>query len=135
MNVAFATSPTEGLLESETRTAVSSPPPDSTGTVQSASPLPAAPAGAPAGEPSAQEAAASPARGTRLAISKTGPARAQGGKTGLYRITVRNRGQVAARNVIVADALPAGASLAQEPAELRRARKDLARANSRASLA
>jgi uncharacterized repeat protein (TIGR01451 family) len=51
-----------------------------------------------------------------LAISKTGPARAQAGATAVYRIRARNRGTRPASGVTVTDALPDGMSLTSRPA-------------------
>jgi uncharacterized repeat protein (TIGR01451 family) len=101
-NVALASSPTEGVREAEARVTLS----------------------APTDEPIAMPGPGAKAVGTRLTLTKTGPARIRGGKVGLYRITVRNRGKAPAQNVIVADGLPGGMGLVGKPSsEARRAKR------------
>jgi uncharacterized repeat protein (TIGR01451 family) len=72
----------------------------------SAASAPSAPFTVPAAQPPAVVAPL-PAR-TTLGIRKTAPARALAGKRITYVIRVRNRGRVAARNVVLTDRLPAG---------------------------
>ena len=113
-NVAFATSPDEGLKEDDAKvTLVSPPPPPDTGTSPSPTPPPAQ-------------------TRTRLVVNKLAPATRKTGQVGLYRITVRNTGKVTARNVIIADALPKGVSLVANPSsELPRAKRQFTKASLR----
>lgn len=59
------------------------------------------------------------AKPARLRLGKTGPARVRFARTIPYTLTVTNRSAVTARNVVVRDPVPEGASLGRLPARAR----------------